>query len=99
MLDPCRSLKTAGVQKGSKSGIERKRPVAAPAERKRQAALNAPSGEAREKKGEASKRARRQAGQDIVFREPARAAIALDQEMPLLSVEGTEVSAVSGRDV
>src|SRR5712672_2838417 len=97
MLDAGGGLEAARAHEGAIGRIERDRVVAAAAQRQRQSALDAARGDPRHEVGEAPERARRQAGEHIVFGEPARPAIALGQEFSLLAVEGLEVTAIALR--
>ena len=97
VLDAGRGLEAARAHEGAIGRIERKRRVAAAAQRQRQAALDAARGDAGHEIGEAAERARRQPGEHVVFGEPARPAIALGEEFALDPVEGFEVAAIARR--
>ena len=78
-LDAGRGLETARAHEGAIGRIERKRRVAAAAQRQRQAAFDAAGGDARHEVGKPAERARGETGEHIVFGEPARSAIALGE--------------------
>ena len=94
---PVVSLETARAHERAEGRIERNRVVAAAAQRQRQSALDAARGDAGDEIGEPAERARRQPGEHVVFGEPARAAIALGQELALLAVERLEMAAIARR--
>ena len=94
---PVEAWKAARAHEGAIGRIERQRVVAAAAQRKRQAALDAPRGDAGHEIGEAAERARGQPGEHVIFGEPARPAIALGQEFALRPVIGLEVTAIARR--
>ena len=71
--------------------------VAAAAQRQRQSALDAAGGNAGHEIGKPAERARREPGEHVVFGEPARAAIALGQELARLAVVRVEMAAVARR--
>jgi len=84
----------AGGQKAADHRKDREGPVAAAGERARQAARHPPGGDGGDEKLERSIGARGQAGEHVVFGEPARAAGPFHQKFPRLAVEGQEVAAV-----
>ena len=97
MLDAGGGLETARAHERAIGRIERDGAVAAAAQRQRQAALDAARGDAGHEIGKPAERARRQPGEHVVFGEPARAAIALGQELALLAVERFEMAAIARR--
>ncbi len=97
MLHAGRGLEAARAHEGAERRIEREGAIAAAPQRRRQPAIDAAGGDAGHEIGEAAERARRQALQHIVFGEPARAAVAFDQEIALLAVERLEMRAIAVR--
>src|ERR1700730_7851118 len=87
MLHASGGLEAPRAHEGAQRRIERKRAIAAAAQRRRQPALDAADGNARDEVREAAEGARREAFQHVVFGEPARPAVAFDQEIALLAVE------------
>src|SRR5579862_8882081 len=99
MLHAGRGLVATRAHERAERRIEREGAIAAAAQRRRQSALDASGGDPGHEIREAAERARRQAFQYVVFGEPARAAIAFDQEVALLAVERLEVGAIAVRDL
>ena len=97
--DAGRGLEGARAQEGAVERIEAEGLVAAMRQRRGQSAPDAAGGDARDGRCEASIGSRRQAGEHIVFREPARAAIALDDQLAGLAVKRAEMVLVTRRHV
>src|SRR5262245_64286850 len=80
VLDAGAGLEPAGAEEGAVGRIEAERPVAAAAQRLRQATLDAPGRDARDVEHETPVGARRKTGQHVVLGVPARPAGRLDEQ-------------------
>src|SRR6516165_10949525 len=96
-LHPGGGLETARAHEGAERRIEREGAITAASQRGRQAAVDAAGRNPGDEIGKTAEAAGRQSLEHVVFRVPARAAIAFDQEVPLLAVERLEMRAVAAR--
>src|SRR5262245_11630427 len=97
--DAGRLLEGARAQEGTVEWVEAKGLVTAVRKRGGQSALNAAGGDARDRSRETPIGSCREAGEHIIFREPAGAAIAFDDQLARLAVKRAEMILVSGRYV
>src|SRR5215469_10554579 len=91
------SLETARAHERAERWIEREGAITAASQRGRQAAIDAAGRDSDDEIGKTAEAAGRQSLEHVVFSVPARAAIALDQEVALLAVERLEMRTVAAR--
>src|SRR5262249_355875 len=97
MLHTGGGLEKARAHERAERGIEREGAIAAASQRRRQAAIDAAGRNPGDEIGKPAEAAGRQSLEHVVLSVPARAAIALDQEVALLAVERLEMRAVAAR--